>query len=143
AWRRLRWRGVGGFTARLRPRDRNSERQRASDGAQVPVLDCALMDQCCLPRRSASFVKKPILTLDTLNGRRTRGVTIAMDDFGRGHSSLSYQGTIRSTGSSLAARSSPPWRTRRTREPLAARSRNWRTASGWEQRGGIENARAA
>jgi predicted signal transduction protein with EAL and GGDEF domain len=31
------------------------------------------MDQCCLPRRSASFVKKPILTLDMLNGRRTRG----------------------------------------------------------------------
>jgi len=83
------------------------------------------------------------LTLDTVNGRRTRGVTIAMDDFGRGHSSLSYQGTIRSTGSSLSARSSPTWRTRRTREPLSARSRNWRTASGWEQRGGIENARAA
>jgi predicted signal transduction protein with EAL and GGDEF domain len=33
-----------------------------------------------------------------------------MDDFGTGHSSLSYQGTIRSTGSSLSARSSRPGR---------------------------------
>jgi EAL domain-containing protein (putative c-di-GMP-specific phosphodiesterase class I) len=45
-----------------------------------------------LPPRSvaASFVKKQISTLDRLNRRRTRGVTIAMDDFGTGHSSLSY-----------------------------------------------------
>ena len=51
-------------------------------------------------------------TLETLNRLRARGVTIAMDDFGTGHSSLSYRGTIRSTGSSLTARSSATWRTR-------------------------------